>query len=44
MNVSGTDRYGRVLRCVYVGGLDVNREMVSRGAAWVYVRYMKDQS
>lgn len=44
VNVSGTDRYGRILGRVYVGEIDVNREMVSRGAAWVYVRYMKDQS
>jgi endonuclease YncB( thermonuclease family) len=39
-----TDRYGRTVARVYVGGLDVNREMVSQGAAWVYRQYNRDRS
>lgn len=38
----GTDRYGRVLGRVFVGGLytvNVNEAVVSAGAAWVYRRY-----
>ena len=36
--VQDTDRYGRTVGRVYVGGLDVNAEMVKQGAAWVYRR------
>ena len=39
-----TDRYGRTVGRVYADGLDVNAEMVRRGAAWVYRQYVKDQS
>ena len=42
--VQDTDRYGRTVGRVYVGGFDVNAEMVRRGAAWVYRQYAKDQS
>lgn len=35
------DRYGRVVARVNVDGLDVNAEMVRRGAAWVYRRYLR---
>jgi endonuclease YncB( thermonuclease family) len=38
------DRCGRVVGRVYVGSIDVNAEMVRRGAAWVYRRYAKDPS
>jgi endonuclease YncB( thermonuclease family) len=37
-----TDRYGRTVGRVFVGELDVNAEMVRRGAAWVYRKYAKD--
>jgi endonuclease YncB( thermonuclease family) len=40
--VEDTDRYGRSVGRVRVGGRDVNAEMVRRGAAWVYVRYNRD--
>jgi endonuclease YncB( thermonuclease family) len=36
------DRYGRTVGRVYVGDMDVNAEMVRRGAAWVYRKYAKD--
>lgn len=36
------DRYGRTVGRVYVGGMDVNAELVRQGAAWVYRHYAKD--
>ncbi|MBI2964251.1 MAG: thermonuclease family protein [Deltaproteobacteria bacterium] len=36
------DRYGRVVARVWAGGVDVNAEIVRRGAAWVYRRYAND--
>lgn len=39
----GTDKYGRTLARVYVGAVDVNAEMVRRGAAWAYREYLRDQ-
>ena len=42
--VQDTDRYGRTVGRVYVGNLDVNAEMIGRGAAWVYRDYAKDPS
>ncbi len=41
--VETTDRYGRTVGRVYVGGTDVNAELVKQGAAWVYRQYAKDQ-
>ena len=38
----GTDKYGRILGTVYVNGINLNREMVRAGAAWVYTRYNTD--
>lgn len=38
------DRYGRTVGRVYVNGVDVNRELVSIGAAWVYRQYNRDKS
>jgi len=39
-----TDRYGRSVCGVMVGGLDVNREQVRRGMAWVFGRYATDRA
>jgi len=36
------DRYGRIVGRVYVDGLDVNRELVAQGFAWVYRKYSDD--
>ena len=36
------DRYGRIVGRVYVDGLDVNRELVAQGYAWVYRNYSND--
>ncbi|MBC9176163.1 thermonuclease family protein [Roseomonas ludipueritiae] len=40
--VIDTDRYGRTVGQVCVGGLNVNVELVRRGAAWVYRQYNRD--
>jgi micrococcal nuclease len=37
------DRYGRILGTVYVGSLNVNEEMISKGLAWQY-KYNKDKN
>ncbi len=39
-----TDRYGRIVGKVYVGGIYVNAEMVRNGHAWVYPKYAKDEN
>jgi endonuclease YncB( thermonuclease family) len=36
------DRYGRVVGIVYVNGLCVNKELISKGLAWVYRQYCKN--
>lgn len=38
------DRYGRTVGRVYVDGIDVNAEMIRRGAAWVYRDYSIDKT
>lgn len=42
--VQDVDRYGRYVAKIYAGDLDVSREMVSQGAAWVYRQYLRDKS
>lgn len=42
VQIRDTDRYGRTVGRLFVGGLDVNAEMVRRGAAWVFRRYSDD--
>lgn len=44
LQVQERDRYGRSVARVFVDGKDINREMVSHGAAWVYRQYSKDKS
>src|SRR5437868_6221464 len=39
---SDTDRYGRTIVRAWVGKLDVNRELIKRGAAWFDSEYSKD--
>ena len=36
-----TNRYGRIVGMVYVGGVCVNAEMIKNGFAWVYPSYCK---
>jgi micrococcal nuclease len=38
------DRYERLVGKVWLDGRDVNREMVAEGHAWVYQKYMVDES
>jgi len=44
LRVTGTDRNGRAIAHVFVGGQHINAEMVRRGAAWVFLRYSNDPS
>ena len=44
VDISGTDRYGRKLGRLYWRGMDINRELVSAGYAWVYDQYVTDNS
>lgn len=37
-----TDRYGRTICRLTLGGVDINLEQVTRGMAWVYRRYTSD--
>jgi endonuclease YncB( thermonuclease family) len=39
-----TDRYGRTVAHLLVSDLNVNREMVRTGNAWVYRKYLRDKS
>lgn len=41
---NGQGGYGRTVARLYVEDLDVSREMVRLGAAWVYRKYNKDKS
>lgn len=44
VDVADTDRYGRSIARVWVGGVDINRQLVADGAAWVYRQYNRDAS
>ena len=37
------DGYGRIVARVWAGEIDVNRELVKRGAAWFYPEYARDE-
>jgi len=43
IQVTGYDRYGRVLGRVYLDNRDINRELVNEGHAWAYRQYLTDQ-
>ena len=36
------DRYKRIVGRIYVNEIDVNRELVAQGYAWVYRKYSND--
>ena len=42
VEVMDTDHYGRTVGQVWVGNLNINAELVRRGAAWVYRQYSRD--
>jgi len=39
---SKTDRYGRILGKIEVGGVDANLEQLRAGSAWVYTQYLRE--
>ena len=39
-----TDKYGRTVGTLFVEGVDANKEQVKLGMAWVYRKYLHDQS
>lgn len=42
LDVSSTDRYGRLVATVTLGKRDINHEMVEDGFAWVYRNFTND--
>ena len=38
------DRYGRLVARLSVGGENLNRKLVEQGHAWVYRKYLRDES
>ena len=38
------DRYGRVVGEIWIDSLQVNRELVARGAAWFYPQFARDDA
>ena len=38
------DRYGRTVAYIYYGQININRKMVRTGHAWVYRKYMNDET
>jgi endonuclease YncB( thermonuclease family) len=44
LTITDQDRYGRSVAQVRKDGLDINRIMISRGAAWAYTAYLTDDS
>ncbi|HEP9230319.1 TPA: thermonuclease family protein [Pseudomonas aeruginosa] len=42
VRVVDTDRYGRAVCRLTLAGVDINREQVARGMAWVYRRYNQE--
>jgi endonuclease YncB( thermonuclease family) len=44
VEVEAIDQYQRNVGTIYVGGTNINREMVKNGFAWVYRQYAHDAS
>lgn len=44
VDVIDVDRYGRKIGRIWQGSVDVNRELVAGGHAWVYRQYLTDRS
>ena len=42
IEVVDTDKYGRTVGTVWIGGTDANLEQVRRGYAWAYRKYLKN--
>ncbi len=43
VRVTDVDRYGRSVGVIRAGRVNINAEMVKRGGAWAYRRYLSDQ-
>ena len=44
IEIETIDRYGRTVGTIFSEGLNINKEMVKAGHAWVYVQYAKDKT
>ena len=44
LEVIDVDRYSRLVARVFIEGRQINREMVADGHAWVYLKYLRDDS
>ncbi|MBA4286261.1 MAG: micrococcal nuclease [Xanthomonadaceae bacterium] len=44
LDITDTDRYGRSIARVWIGRTDANREMIRRGYAWAYRKYLTDMT
>ena len=44
VEVVAIDRYGRTVGKIFLNDLNINKEMVKAGHAWVYVQYAKDKT
>ncbi len=41
---AGRDQYKRILGTVYLSGVNINKEQIETGNAWVYTKYATDKS
>ena len=44
IEVETIDRYGRTVGTIFLNDLNINKEMVKAGHAWVYVQYARDKT
>jgi endonuclease YncB( thermonuclease family) len=44
IEIDTIDRYGRTIGTIFLNDLNINKEMVKAGHAWVYVKYAKDKT
>ena len=44
IEIDTIDRYGRTIGTIFLNDLNINKEMVKAGHAWVYVQYAKDKT
>ena len=44
IKVDTIDRYGRTVGTIFLEGLNINKEMVKAGHAWVYIQYARDKT
>jgi len=43
VEVKTRDSYGRYVGVMHLGGMNVNEQLIRRGAAWVYSRYCRER-